>query len=257
MIGKGKAISHTKESIKYGWNQDKDAAIVFKQHLAGDSPKEITDEFKIIQSMKEICKRNTISFVLSPTIEDGEKLNNTHLHAIVSEFIKDLKFDEHQAIAFVHNDKNHKHVHLYINRIDFKGNAYKDNFIGKRAQKAAERIAEKLELKTVKQIRDERLEKVKDIRGFIKEKHEYCFKKLNPKTSLDYINQMRQLNINVIPVSNKSNELIGFRYEYKNTNLKGSEVHRSLSINKLRPQFKEEKNKKNYEKNRRSSSITG
>jgi len=250
MIGKGKAISHTKSSIEYGWNQDKDAAIVFKQHLAGDNPKEITDEFKIIQSMNEICIRNTFSFVLSPTIEDGEKLNNIHLNTIVNEFIKDLKFDEHQAIAFVHNDKNHKHVHLYINRINFKGNAYKDNFIGKRAQKAAERIAKKLQLKTVKQVRDERLEKVKDIREFIKEKHEYCFKKLTPKTSLDYINQMRLLKINVIPVSNKSNELIGFRYEYKNINLKGSEVHRSLSINKLRPKFKEEiKKPKNNKKN--------
>ncbi|WP_053056805.1 relaxase/mobilization nuclease domain-containing protein [Tenacibaculum mesophilum] len=239
MIGKGKAISHTKASIEYGWNQEKDAEIVYKQNLAGETPKEITKEFKIIQSMNDKCERNTFSFVISPTIEDGKKLDLKDLNKITSEFVKDLKLENHQAIAFVHNDKNHKHIHLYVNRIDFNGTAYKDNFIGKRSQKTAEKVAEKLELQTVKQIKEQKLENLKEVRKYIKEKHELSFKFFHPENYQQYINQLRQFNIQVKPVINKSNQLQGFRYKLNNINLKGSEVHRSLSINKLKSKFLE------------------
>lgn len=234
MIGKGKAISHTKASIEYGWNQEKDAEIVFKQQLAGENPKEVTEEFKIIQSMNDNCERNTFSFVISPTIEDGKKLNTDRLNKITNEFIKDMKLESHQAIAFVHNDKDHKHIHLYVNRIDFNGKAYNDSFIGKRSQKSAERVAEKMQLQTVKKVKEQKLEQVKDIRKFIKDKHELSFNSFHPEKFQKYIDKMEEFNIKVNPVINKkSNKIQGFRYQFKHTNLKGSEVHRSMSINKL------------------------
>lgn len=247
MIGKGKAISHTKISIEYGWDQEKDAEIVFKQNLAGETPLEITEEFKIIQSMNEKCQRNTFSFILSPTIEDGQKLDIDGLTKITDEFIKDLKLENHQAIAFVHNDKAHKHIHLYVNRIDFNGKAFNDSFIGKKTQKAAERVAIKLKLQTVKQVQELKLTKLKSIRNEMKLKHDYCLENLKPTSFQDYVNKMKKLNINVVPVINKSNQLQGFRYKYKNVNLKGSEVHRNLSINKVAPKLQFNKNfKQNY-----------
>ncbi|GFD73889.1 mobilization protein BmgA [Tenacibaculum sp. KUL113] len=233
MIGKGKAISHTKASIEYGWNQEKDAEIVFKQNLAGETPNEVTQEFKIIQSMNEKCNRNTFSFVISPTIEDGKKVSLKQLNIITKEFINNLKLNEHQAIAFIHQDKAHKHIHLYVNRIGFDGKAYKDNFIGKRSQKTAEIVAEKLGLQTVKQVQTLKLENLKDIRKYIKQKHEVSFNFFHPENHSKYIDKMKEFDISVKPVISKSNKLQGFRYQFKNTNLKGSEVHRSLSINKL------------------------
>lgn len=233
MIGKGKAISHTKASIEYGWNQEKDAQVVFKQNLAGETPDEVTQEFKIIQSMNEKCNRNTFSFVISPTIEDGKQLSLNELNQVTKEFVNNLKLNDHQAIAFIHQDKAHKHVHLYVNRIGFDGKAYKDNFIGKRSQKTAEIVAEKLGLQTVKQVKALKLENQKEIRKYIKQKHELSFGLFHPENPSKYINKMKEYNITVKPVINKSNKLQGFRYLFKNTNFKGSDVHRSLSINKL------------------------
>jgi hypothetical protein len=233
MIGKGQAISHTKASIQYGWNQEKDADLVFKKNLAGETPIEVTQEFKIIQSMNEKCKKNTFSFILSPTIEDGKKLNNLGLNKIADEFIKDLKLENHQAIAFVHNDKKHKHIHLYINRVDFEGKAYNDSFIGKRSQKAAERVALKLGLKTVKQIREQKLETVKEVRSEIKSIHDFTLQNLHVINFLDYIKKMKEKDVTINPVKNKQGKLIGYRYLYKDLNLKGSEVHRSMSIKKV------------------------
>ena len=79
MIGKGKSIAHTKASIAYGWNQEKDAEIVFSQHLAGDTTQQITDEFKLIQEQNVRCQKNTLSFVLSPIQEEGKKLSKNEL----------------------------------------------------------------------------------------------------------------------------------------------------------------------------------
>ena len=90
MIGIGKSISHTKVSIEYGWNQEKDAKIVFRNHLIGDNPTEITEEFLNIQSLNAQCKRKTLSFVLSPTIEDGKKLSLNGFQNITKTFINEL-----------------------------------------------------------------------------------------------------------------------------------------------------------------------
>ena len=152
MIGMGKSISHTGVSMSYGWNEEKDAKVVYRQHLAGDNPKEITQEFKIIQSQNHRCKKNTLSFVLSPTVEDGQKLKNKELTEIVQRFVKEMKLQERQAIAFAHRDKNHLHIHLYVNRIGFDGKAYKDSYIGKRSQQAAEKVAQQMGMTTVREV---------------------------------------------------------------------------------------------------------
>ena len=43
MIGKGHSIASTGASIEYGWNQEKDAEVIYKEYLAGETPKEITE----------------------------------------------------------------------------------------------------------------------------------------------------------------------------------------------------------------------
>lgn len=233
MIGKGKSISHTGASMSYGWNQEKDVQVVFKQHLAGDNPKEITEEFKIIQEQNQRTKNNTLSFVLSPTVDDGKELSKKQLKQLTKKFIDDMKLERRQAIAFVHRDKQHTHIHLYVNRIDFNGKAYKDNFIGKRSQHAAERVAKEMGLTTVREVQQEKLNELKSIRAEIKQNHEKVITEMKPKDFDHYIKYMQQNEVKVIPSINRQNKLQGFRFEYKGHNLKGSEVHRSMSGSKL------------------------
>ena len=233
MIGKGKSISHTGASLSYGWNQEKDAEVVYTQHLSGENPKEITEEFKIIQEQNGRTKNNTLSFVLSPTIDDGKDLSKKQLKELTKKFIYDMKLKERQAIAFVHRDKQHTHVHLYVNRIGFDGKAYKDNFIGKRSQHAAERVAKEMGLTTVYEVQQEKLNELKRIRAEIKQTHEKVMAEMKPKDFDYYIKFMQQNEVKVIPSINRQNQLQGFRFEYKEHNLKGSEVHRSMSGSKL------------------------
>ena len=94
MIGKGKSIAHTKASIAYGWNQEKDAEVVFRQHLAGDTTEQITDEFKLIQEQNVRCQKNTLSFILSPIQEEGKQLSKTQLGELTQKFIKEMNLKE-------------------------------------------------------------------------------------------------------------------------------------------------------------------
>lgn len=237
MIGKGKSISHTKASMSYGWNQEKDAEIVLKEFLHGDSPAEITQEFKMLQDQNYYCSKNTLSFVISPTIDDGKKLDKSKLHYITKQFINEMKLGERQAIAFVHQDKDHKHIHLYVNRIDFKGVAYNDSFIGKRSQLAAEKVAEYMGLTTVKQVQFEKEFNLKEIRTEIKRRHDLSMRQFKPKSFDDYIKAMETNKVKVIPTINNQNKLQGFRFEFQGHNLKGSEVHRNMSIGNIGKQI--------------------
>ncbi|MCC8360428.1 relaxase/mobilization nuclease domain-containing protein [Salinimicrobium sediminilitoris] len=232
MIGKGHSIARTKESITYGWNQEKDAEVVLKEFLAGDTPQEISEEFKIIQSQNNRCINNTLSFVVSPTIEDGKNMTRKDLGEIARQFLKEMNLKNHQAISFVHRDKDHTHVHIYVNRISMSGETYKDNFIGKRSQIAADNVARQIGLTRVREVQQEKLLELKQHRREVQNIHEKV--SLSKPQSLDeYIKRMQEHRVTVIPSINKSNQLQGFRFEYKGINLKGSEIHRSMSGKKI------------------------
>ena len=233
MIGKGKSIAHTGASIEYGWNQEKGADVVFSQHVAGNDAKQVTEEFKLIQEQNTRCQKNTLSFVLSPTREDGKNLTAEKLKEMTQRFIKEMQLRERQAIAFVHRDKAHTHIHLYVNRIGFDGKAYNDSFIGKRSQLAAENVAKEMGLTTAKEVQLEKeLDSIK-VRLEIKNVHQRVLENDRPKTLDSYIKAMKERNIEVIPSINKANRLQGFRFQYKGQNFKASEVHRSMSGGKI------------------------
>ncbi len=233
MIGKGKAIAHTRASIKYGWNQEKDAEVVYRQHLVGENPAEINAEFRFVQDMNHNCQKNTLAFVLSPTVEDGKSLKPKDLRELCERFSKEMKLGERQAIAFVHRDKDHTHVHLYVNRIDFNGVAFNDSFIGKKSQLAAEKVAEHMKLTTVKMIQMEKEFNLREIRSEIKRRHDLTMKQLHPKTFKEYIEAMRVNKVVVVPSINKADRLQGFRFRFDGHDLKGSAIHRSMSIGNI------------------------
>ena len=133
----------------------------------------------------------------------------------------------------MHQGKSHLHIHLYVNRISFEGQAYKDNFIGKRSQQAAERVAREIGLTTVREVQQQKLDKVKEVGSEIKQSHEKVITEMKPKDFDQYIRYMKQNNVEVVPSINKVNQLQGFRFTYNGHNLKGSDVHRSMSMGRI------------------------
>src|SRR5690606_436016 len=105
-------------------------------------------------------------------IEDGRNLKTWQLQEIVERFLREMKLRDHQEVAFVHRDREHLHLHVYVNRIDSHGKAYNDHFLGKRTGFAAEAVAKQMGLTTVREVQLQKLENTKEVRSEIKKIHE-------------------------------------------------------------------------------------
>src|SRR5690606_118263 len=228
----------TTATLAYGLNKEKKAEIVHSQHLAGATAQEIAEEFRIFQSQNHLCKRNMLSIVLSPTISDGQKMREEDLGELSRRFLKAMELKEHQALAVVHRDKSHVHLHLYVNRIDFHGNAYNGSFIGKRSQWVGGKVAREMGLQTLQELHQKKMERTKEIREEIKGIHDKVVLQLRTVGLDSYIKAMEEHKVNMVPSINKYNRLQGFRVEYKGQSLKGSEVHPSMSLGRIFEQLR-------------------
>ena len=153
MIAKGKSISHLSAAIKYALREE---GTVLDSNIGAETPHGVVREFEMFQVFNDRCERNSLSFVISPTIEDGKSLTNWQFMEITDAFLKAMKLERHQYIAFLHENTAHKHIHLYVNRINYEGKAYNDRFISNRASGAAEKIAREMGLQTAREVQQQR-----------------------------------------------------------------------------------------------------
>lgn len=235
MVGKAKSIAHTSSAVDYALKKDK-GEIIDKVNCTGDTGKEIKEDFSFFQKMNGKTENNTISIVLSPEPKDGKALNKQQMKDISRDFLKKMKLENHQSIIIQHTDKAHKHLHIFVNRIDFDGKAYKDNFIGKKAQNMADEVAQERGLIRAREVGMQNKILTKDIKAEIKGISD---KVLNGGVTnfQDYSKKMEQLGVKILPTINKQGEMQGFRIDFKGFNFKASEVHANLSINKIKMAF--------------------
>lgn len=231
MIAKAKSISHGGKGIDYALNKDK-AEVIDKRHIVGENGAEIKKEFGLFQNQNQRCKNNDISFVLSPEPKDGKKLTNKDFKAISDDFLKKMKLDKHQAIVIKHSDKEHAHLHVFVNRIDSNGKAYKDNFISKQSQTVADKIAQEKGLTRASVVKEFNKAMHKDLKNQILEKHKIVLQH-KPKDFSAYKDLMKSRGVTIHPTINKANRLQGFRVGFQGVNLKASEIHRSMSLNEI------------------------
>ena len=98
-------------------------------------------------------------------------------------------------------------------------------------------------LTTARDVQHQRLDKVKQVRNEIKRIHEEVIRSERPKSLDAYIKLIEEKGIKVIPSINRQQKLQGFRFQYKGQNLKGSEVHRSMSGGRIVAQISENASK--------------
>jgi hypothetical protein len=237
MVGKAKSIGHTSNAVDYG-KEKEGSQEVSRNKLLGNSGYEIEQEFKVYQNLNSNTKLNTISVVLSPDPNDGRKLTNEEFKQITHSYLEKMNLQEHQHIAYVHRDRDHTHIHLYVNRIDDKGKAYNDSFIGKRTHHIADEIAKEKGLVSArdKMYQNSNREKLnlKELKKEIFKKHQEVMSD-KPQSFDNYIKQMNLKGVDVKPTINKQGQLQGFRVTDRETknNFKASEVNRSMSIGNL------------------------
>lgn len=211
-----------------------------RNNLCGSTPKEIIEEMKMIQDLNHRATNKTFSMVISPDIKDGKNLSDDELRGITKDYLNKLGIDteKQQYVAFVHTEKEHKHVHIIANRVQPNGKLIPDHHIGKRAQWIAHAIAKEKGLVSAKEKMFENLkniDKVKDnLKTEIFSKHQAVMME-RPQTFQKYIFQMKQQGLEVNPTINRQGQVQGFRVRDLKTDkeYKMSEIHRSMSASNL------------------------
>ena len=239
MIGKAKSCVGGFSLFNYVIDDEKGIELL-RNNLCGETPIELFQEIKFLQNLNQKATNKLISLVLSPHVNDGENLSKRQLENITKEFLKELEIDadNSQFIAFLHTEKRHRHIHILLNRIDENGQLLKDNYIGKKAQWAAHRVAEKNRLISAKQIRIDKIKASDDIKSNSKNLRKEIYQKhlkvmeSKPLTMEKYLAEMLKKNIKFFPTINKQGELQGFRVKdlENQTEMKASEVHRNMGL---------------------------
>ena len=242
MIGKVKSCIGGTALANYVMKDAKGYELL-RNNLSGETPTEILHEIKIIQDLNQKAQYKTLSLVLSPEKTEGQKLTNKELQEMTLDFLKELKIDtkNQQYLAFVHTEKEHKHIHIICNRVKDDGTLVSDNFIGKKAQWAAHRIAKERGLISAKERMIENLKNIEQgkdnkraIKNKILEKHNLVMK-INPKSMEEYKHKMYDFGIKVIPTINRQGLIQGHRFLdlESGSDFKASEIHRKLGLKVL------------------------
>ncbi len=140
-----------------------------------------------------------------------------------------MNLADHQSISFVHKDRNHTHLHIFVNRINTEGKARKDNYIGKKAQRVAERIAREMNLTTARQVQ---LEKENRLRRIIVQAHDKILP-LKPGDIFEYARLMEQEGVTTHLKQASNGKVVGLKFQVGKESIKASSVHRALSAANL------------------------
>lgn len=232
MIGKGKSITHTQAAVNYAVVKEK-AEIIGKQHVTGDTGEKIAKEFKTFQDLNGRCKNNTLSFVLSPSPEDGKKLTSADFLGIGREFLQKHGLENHQAVILKHTDKEHTHLHIYANRISMEGKALKDHHIGKISQRIAKEIARDRGLTVARDVEEDRKQEVTPIKEEVQHRFENAIKTARPTNLNEFWDALRANKIEVKPTINKAGKMQGYRVEFSGQSFKASEIGNKYTIAKI------------------------
>ena len=235
MIGKAKACVGGTNLISYIINQKKGYELE-RSNLSGQTPSELYSSMQVIQNQNLRCKNNTISIVLSPEIDDGKKMTTDQWKHLSKSAISELGINPENAqyISFIHTEKEHKHLHIILNRVQDNGKLIKDNYIGKRMQHIAHNLALDMNLISAKIVKEEkqreRKELLKEFRADFRKAHRQV-KETYPKDLEEYSNRMKACGYTIIPTINKQGNIQGFNVvDEKDTKLKLSEIDRKIKL---------------------------
>ncbi|MCT4588822.1 MAG: relaxase/mobilization nuclease domain-containing protein [Carboxylicivirga sp.] len=234
MIGKAKSISHVANAINYARNK-KDALEISRNRVIGETGREIANEFRIFQNLNARCDRNSFSIVLSPTIPDGAKLSKVDFAKLTDDFLVQMNLKDNQYISILHSDEKHKHLHIFVNRINANGKAYKDHFISKKAQRIAESVAKQWNFTTAKEIQRQKEER---LNGQIVDAHNKSLLQ-KPRNIFEYKEQMKLYGIQMHLKQASDGKVVGVKFQIGDDSIKASSVHRSFSAAKLQKVIKE------------------
>lgn len=103
----------------------KNRAEVLQYNMCFGNKEELIAQFNEVQKLNTKQSKPVMHITLS--FAPGERLSKQQLTQISNHCAEDLGFDKNQFIAVEHNDTDHQHFHIVVNRINFDGKTLPDS----------------------------------------------------------------------------------------------------------------------------------
>jgi hypothetical protein len=127
--------------VNYVLDKDK-AQLLYSEGVRTKDKESIIRSF-IAQSQMKPISRPVAHISLNFSAQDREKLTNAAMAGIAIEYMKKMGYENTQFIIVKHNDREHPHVHLIINRIDNDGKRISDQNEKFRSTNVCKELTEK------------------------------------------------------------------------------------------------------------------
>lgn len=103
----------------------------------------ITDSFVMHAGLSSRTKKTVAHFVLAFSLHDAPRIDNILLGQLANEYLQKMGYDDNQFVAFRHYDKEHPHIHIVVNRVNFKGKCTKDAYEKDKNVKVCKNLTQK------------------------------------------------------------------------------------------------------------------
>lgn len=233
MIIKARSIAHISASLEYITKDGKKHEVLSSDGLDLSSIETMKSDFKLFQ--KDRVKNGYISVVISPNAKDS--LNDKDYITILQETLKELKLENRQYIAVTHNDTNHKHIHVILNRIDYNNQTWNDHHVAWKCQEACKNICATLGLHTAYENASKSKKSIEneydELRESIRQELKSIVKlEMYSAESLEEFHGKLEKRGVKIHIQQFKNGLFGTSLEFKGMKFKASKIDRKLSVSK-------------------------
>lgn len=221
--------------VNYILNQEKKAEILDSDGVMLDDPEAIIESFNFQTELNPRILKPVGHISLNFSAQDQEKLSSELMVQIARDYMSRMGITDTQYLIGRHYDKEHPHVHLVFNRIDYNGYAITDRYERTRSEKICKDLTREYNLYFAPG-----KEKVKEnrLREPDKTKYEiyHSLKTILPQCTNwnQLIQELKDQNIGVtFKYKGRSKEVQGVIFDKNSYSFNGSKVDRQFSYSKI------------------------
>ena len=198
-------------------------------------PNDIAHDFNLQASMRPNVQKPVYHTILSFSAYDSERLTDATMVKIANEYLHKMGYGDTQSLIVRHNDRQHPHLHICINRIGNNGKTISDRNEKYRSTKICRELTERYGL-TIGEGKQE--VNRSRLRGEDKLRYE-IFDAINSilpqsKTWKDFVAGLTQQGITTrFKTKGNTGVIQGIIFEKDGCSFSGSKIDRSCSFSHL------------------------
>ncbi|WP_245934918.1 relaxase/mobilization nuclease domain-containing protein [Breznakibacter xylanolyticus] len=232
-------------------------AELIDSNMLSQNARNLAKEFGMIRTLKP--NLNKVVYHTALSINPQEHLSNEQFVEIGKEYLKEMGFANSQYAMYRHYDRDHAHIHIIANRIDFDGQVVSDKWDYKRSENIVRQLEQKHGLIRVpdsSKVQESGLSKGQV--ELFRRTHTIPVKKqlqmilmeaISTSSSIpELLQDLNQQGVEMKLHKNQNEQVFGVSFELEGICLKGSTLGKGYSWIQINKKLTD-----NYERNRRSS----